>query len=164
MNGCFFHVGRPQRDFTAHYQVVVVFKSDNLSVGCVLTILELENASGCMYGFRIFPVDAPAGQRDLDESNALEGLTGLSDPTMQGMFVIVTTLAGITAVALAAATNQVAPIGVYLFGEVFWTSYIRLNSIVTAGGYVPVEFVTIFFVATLFLFIAAVIGMFTGSG
>ena len=111
-----------------------------------------------------FPVDSVPGQQGLDEGNILEKLTGLSNPTMGGIFLIVTSIGGIAAVGTAVLTHQVSPIGVYLFSVVFWTSYIRINSVLSAGGFIPVEILTIGFVGIMFIFIAAVIGMLTGSG
>jgi hypothetical protein len=105
------------------------------------------------------------GVQDLNEGNALQRLTGLSDPNMAAIWLIVTSLTGIAVVALAALTHSVVPIGLHLFGTVFWTSYIRANSVLGIGsGYIPGEVFGVFFVGVTFIFIAAIIGMLTGSG
>jgi len=68
---------------------------------------------------------------------------------------------------VAFLTKQIAPAGAIIFGSVFWASFIQTWSVLNVNQvfdiYLP-HFLIIFFVVCLFLFIAAVIGMFTGSG
>lgn len=102
--------------------------------------------------------------KDINNDNVLTQLTGLSDPSMQAIFLGVTGLSFIGVVALCYLTGQVSPLGLYVFGVVFWTAWLRTNSIFSYGEYLPVEFTTIFTVLAVFLFIGAIIGMLTGSG
>lgn len=108
-------------------------------------------------------VDAAPGQQDINESNALSKLTGLSGG-MESLWLIATTIAGITAVGISILVHSVVPIGIYVFGEVFWTSYIKLGGILSFGNFIPADLLTLIGVGMIFLFVAAVIGMFTGSG
>jgi len=101
---------------------------------------------------------------DIDDSNALSILTGLDDPSMNAIWAIATTGGAIGAITIAWITHSIAPIGIYLFSEIFWTSYIHTHNIVNVGGYVPESLIAVFTVGILFVFIAAIIGMLTGSG
>ena len=96
--------------------------------------------------------------------SALRTITNLEDPNMQSLWLGVTGLSLIGAIALAYVSHSLTPIGLHLFGAVFWTSWIRMSSIFSYGGYIPGDFILIFTVGVMFLFIAAIIGMLTGSG
>ena len=63
---------------------------------------------------------------------------------------------------LAWATQSTSVIGVYIFGAVFWTSYINAMSIISAVGFLPIGFLVLFTVPMIFIFIGAVIGMLSG--
>jgi len=111
-----------------------------------------------------FPVSGDIGTGTIGESNALTRLTGLTGG-MEGVWLVVTSLLGLASAALAIATRSIVPIGLYIFGEVFWTAWIRSNIILSSTTLqIPGEFLGIFFICMMFLFIAAVIGMLTGSG
>ena len=111
-----------------------------------------------------FPYEEAVGVQGITEENAIQTLTGLDTPSMQGIWLAVTTLAGVGAILAAWMTHSVTPVGLWLFGEVFWTAWIRTNIVLNAGGYIPAEFLIIFTVGVVFLFIAAIVGMLTGSG
>lgn len=103
--------------------------------------------------------------QDIDSAgDAISSLTKLDDPDMNSIWAAVTLGSGIAAIALAWITHSVTPIGLWLFGEVFWTSWIRTQSIISIGGYLPENFILIFTVGMMFLFIAAIVGILTGSG
>lgn len=110
-----------------------------------------------------FPVEGTPGTGTVAETNALSTFTGLTGG-MEGAWLLVTTITGFGAIALAIAFRQMIPIGLHLFGLVFWTSFTKANSIFSTGGFIPGEFLAIFFIGMMFLFIAAIIGMITGSG
>lgn len=61
-------------------------------------------------------------------------------------------------------TQSVVPLGIGVFGSVFWASFINTHGILSYGGYVPSELLSIFTIITVFVFIGACIGMLTGSG
>ena len=115
-----------------------------------------------IYTLGIFPVEGNPG-RDLNSSNVLQTITGLQGG-MENLWAIVTTIGGIAAVTLAILTRSMIPAGIYLFGTVFWTSWLKTSSILSLGGYIPGGFLAMFTVGVTFLFIAAVIGMITGGG
>ena len=111
----------------------------------------------------IFPGVDPMGV-DVDDSDALSVLTGLDDANMNAIWLGVTGLTFIGAVALAALTRSMTPIGLHLFGMVFWTSWIRMNIIFVQQMHIPGDFFVIATVGMLFLFIAAIVGLMTGGG
>jgi len=111
-----------------------------------------------------FDVEGTPGIGTMDETDALSVVTGLDDPNMNGLWLLLTAVAGIGAAVLAIAFRTMTPVGLYLFSLVFWTSYTKANSILSTGGYMPPEFLAIFFIGMTFLFIAAAVGMITGSG
>lgn len=110
-----------------------------------------------------FPVEDIPGTGTVDESSTLTAFTRLTGG-MEGVWLMVTSITGIGAIILAIAVKSFIPVGVHLFSVVFWTAYIKSNSILSVGGYIPGDFLAIFFVCMIFLFIAAVIGMLIGSG
>ena len=70
----------------------------------------------------------------------------------------------LASIGLAYLTHSVMPLGVYVFATVFWTMWIRTNMVLNTGGFVPGELLVILTGCVIFVFIAAVVGMFTGSG
>jgi len=77
-----------------------------------------------------------------------------------------TSLGAAFSIGLVWLTHSMSPIAVYVFGTIFWTTFHGGWKILTTGGYlneVP-ELMTIFFIAAMLAFIAAVIGMVSGSG
>ena len=104
--------------------------------------------------------------------NIFSELTGL-DGGMEFVWSIVLTITGVLSVGAAILMHSAIPIGAYLFSAVFWTSYNRCISVVN----VPVSegvllfsteplslFLMIISVGILFLWGAAIVGIFTGSG
>ena len=115
-------------------------------------------------GDPVFPVAGTPGIGNVNESSILGEVTGLEDPNMNALWVSVVGGGILVAVVLSILTRSVVPIGIHIFSTVFWTAYINCNSILSAGGFIPGGFLSIFFVGMIFLFIAALIGMLTGSG
>lgn len=117
-----------------------------------------------IFSLGAFPLNEnPAGIQDIDDANALTVLTGLSGG-MEDLWLMVTMGTGVIAIGLAILTRSMTPIGLHIFSLVFWTAYTKTNSILNMGGYLPAEFLVIFTVGMVFLFIAAIIGMLVGSG
>jgi len=92
---------------------------------------------------------------------------------VEGIWLIVTTVTGILAVGVAILMHSAIPVGAYILSVVFWTSYSRCISVIN----VPTEagatlfaaepmsyFLIIATVGMLFIWIAAIVGIFTGSG
>lgn len=113
-----------------------------------------------------FPVSINSGISLTDRDNVFYQLTGLTG----GWAALWTGLIGIgliLAVPLAIAIGSFIPIGIYLFGVVFWTSYTRAYSVLNIifnpiyfdNGSTPSIFLLIIDVIILFIFIAACLGM-----
>lgn len=106
-----------------------------------------------------------------DENDALNNLTDLdagddADVSMYWFWGVLITGGG-AGFLVAFLTKQIAPAGAIIFGTVFWASYIKMWTIIDVGSVISSNlpgFLIIFTVVNMFLFIAAVIGMFTGSG
>lgn len=75
-------------------------------------------------------------------------------------------LGSLGGMAIAVLLQSTSILGIYIFCFTFWAAYGNLLSILSIGGYLlPVwGFVSIGTGIMLFIFIAAVIGMTTGSG
>ena len=95
-------------------------------------------------------------------SNAFTAITGLTGGLEYFWGLSVGVGLAITGI-IAYATHSTIPIGIYLFGTLFWTSYTRLISII--GGYnIPGDFIMGITVALMILFAGAVVGLLSGGG
>lgn len=135
-----------------------------VSIMICLLMLVFTLVANFVSGLGIFPNVANIGTSVGGISDALSRLTGLTDGNMNMIWLGVTGLSFLGAVALAAITRTMIPIGLHLFSLVFWTSWLRMSTIFSYGGYIPVEFIVIFTVGVMFVFIAAIIGLITGGG
>ncbi|NIQ92472.1 MAG: hypothetical protein GWN93_27225 [Deltaproteobacteria bacterium] len=110
-----------------------------------------------------FPISGSAGKDITDTSSALGDTTDLATPNMNYLWGIV--IGGIAAGIVAGwITHSVVPTGVFIFSGVFWAGFINTHSILSIGGYVPGDLMTIGTICTVFVFIGACVGMLTGSG
>ena len=116
------------------------------------------NTLGAFNAYEAQPTD-----EEIDVDNALEQISGL-EGGMASLWALAIGVGAIGAIALVFISKQISPIGIYIFSTVFWTSWLKMNSVININGVMPVELMVIFTVAALFLFIAAIIGMLTGSG
>jgi len=133
-------------------------------VGFILLMLTFSLVANFVDGIGAFPHSAEIGP-DIDSTDsALSTLTGLSSPSMNTIWLGVTGLTFLGAVALCYLTHSIVPIGLHLFSLVFWTSWIRMSSILSYGGYIPDNLILVFTVGVMFVFIAAIVGILTGSG
>jgi len=112
------------------------------------------------------PTNTPMGQLPGDESTDIymsyvQGITGLSGG-LSVLWLGVIGLGGIGATLLSGITGQTTPLAVFIFGEVFWTSWIR--SFAALGSYIPPEMSLLFTVPVVFIFVGAVIGILGYSG
>ena len=83
---------------------------------------------------------------------------------MLSLWGLVTGLGVAAGLVIGKLTGSTAPIGIFIFSDAFWTSYNATLHILTIGNYLPDSFILLATVGVTFLFIAAVIGMLTGSG
>jgi len=114
-------------------------------------------------GLGAFPHEQGNPGPVFNEDNVLSIITGL-DGGMAGLWAGVVGLSFLGVVVLAAVTHSIIPIGLHLFSTVFWTSWIHTQGILNYGGFISSDLITVFFVGVLFVFIAAIIGILTGSG
>ena len=98
-----------------------------------------------------------------DDHSLIQELTGL-DSSGTDMWLMITTIGGAAALAFSWMVHSLTPLGLYLFGVAFWTSYNGTISILNMNGWLPGEFILIGTVCMAFLFIGSIIGMITGSG
>jgi len=110
------------------------------------------------FGFSMNP-----GQQIGDTDEALGDLTTLETPNMNYIIILVTSGVGVGIFA-GWLTHSIVPVGISVFGSVFWASYINTHTIISYGQYIPSELLTIFTICTGLIFIAAIVGMLTGSG
>ena len=139
---------------------------DNLfrvCLGFTIMLLAFSLVANFVSALGVFPHTTNIGLDAGDTDDALAELTGLDSPNMQAIFIGVTGLTFIGAVALSVLTKTITPIGLHLFGVVFWTSWIRMSSVLGYGGYIPAELLGVFTIGAMFIFIGAIIGMLTGS-
>jgi hypothetical protein len=110
----------------------------------------------------VFPYTSASGKEITNTSSALYDFAGFSG-NMNYLWGLVLT-GGIVGGVIGFLTSSFIPIGISIFSTVFWATYIRTLGIISIGGYVPGEFLIIFTVAIVFVFVAAIIGMITGAG
>ena len=77
------------------------------------------------------------------------------------LFVLVSVGSAIPVIGLTILSGQTTPLAIYIFGMVFWTSFIRALAILT---FIPVGISIIFVVAVIFIFIGAVAAILGYSG
>lgn len=103
----------------------------------------------------VFPIEFASGAEE-----------ELGDPDVDMMFTYVFSFslgAGIT-IIICILMRSVVPLGLYIFSVVYWASWISAQSILSTGGYIPVEFIVLGTAGVAFLFVATIIGILTGSG
>lgn len=105
-----------------------------------------------------------SGGTDITGNGVLYSLTGLSGGMeyIWGLFTIVGV--GI-AFVLARAFGSTTIIGVWFFSEVFWTSYMRAMMVINVNNFlvdmIGMDFVIMFTAGLIFIWVGAIISMFT---
>lgn len=133
------------------------------AVWICIAIIIFTLAINVVNSMEAFPTDYEGGATGVTSDNALEQISGL-EGGMASIWALGVGLGAVGAVALVFISKQISPIGIYIFSAVFWTSWIRMLSVLNLGEYIPAELLLLFTVGVLFIFIAAVVGMLTGSG
>jgi hypothetical protein len=110
-----------------------------------------------------FPNTNPPKTGLENQDSILTTITGTSDTTLNTIWLGSIGLTFALALGLAYLTQSMTPIGIYIFSSFFWTSYLRLLSVISFN-FIPADFITIFTVGILFVFVGAIIGIMTGSG
>lgn len=98
-----------------------------------------------------------------DDNSLIQELTGL-DSSGTDMWLMITTIGGAAALAFSWMVHSLTPLGLYLFGVAFWTSYNGTITMINMNGWLPGDLILMITVGMAFLFIGAIIGMITGSG
>jgi len=101
---------------------------------------------------------------DINETSGNQTMLNIAGYTVDTVWAALFSVALIGGIALAWITHSTAVIGVYFFSVIFWASYVNMWGVVNLGNYVPPEFSTIAHASILFLWVGAIIGMFSGSG
>lgn len=107
---------------------------------------------------------------DLNNTGSLIGdITSYSDISSMGDLLTMIGIGTLIGVGITIATRSMIPLGISIFSSVFWASFINTHAILgvqLTGGVslIPGELLTIFTVCAVLIFIAAIIGMLTGSG
>jgi len=107
--------------------------------------------------------DASPTEESLTTENALEQISGLSGG-MEYIWGLAIGLGAGATMFLVYLSKQISPLGIYLFSSIFWTSWLKMNTVININGVIPAELIMLFTVGAMFIFIAAIIGMLTGSG
>lgn len=98
-----------------------------------------------------------------NENSVISELTGL-DSAGTDLWVMITTVGAAAALAFSWMVHSLTPLGIYLFGVAFWSSYNGTVTILSMNSWVPGDLLLLVTVGMIFLFIGAIVGMITGSG
>lgn len=90
-------------------------------------------------------------------------ITGIS-PDMDWVWGSFVSFGTLLTLGLCYITRSVNPLGVYIYGVVFWSAWIHASALLSSGGFIPLSFIAMGTIGVAFLFTASIIGMFTGSG
>jgi len=132
---------------------------------CLLLVL-VNLGWGFLRGMDDLWTASASDQNVLDENTdqgLIHELTGL-DSGGTDLWLMITTVGGAAALAFSWMVHSLTPLGLYLFGVAFWTSYNGTMTIINMNSWLPGDFILIITVCMAFLFIGAIIGMITGSG
>lgn len=113
--------------------------------------------------------DAPEEGITIDTSGKENAFYSISKQDLQKSLLL-SSLGGsviglVVGVGLSWLTRTTNGIGVGLFTGVFWTGFFNLNNIINMGNYLADSGILLIInVILCFMFVGAIIGMFTGSG
>lgn len=126
-----------------------------------------------MFTLDVLPVESNPGLQNINETNFFEQMTTLKIDSDSGEPVSITDMAGfwelitvgaIGSVVLMFITKSIVPLGLYVFGAVFFTVWMKTSYLLEFAGMLPDGFVNIISVAVMLLFCAASVGVMTGGG
>ena len=104
-------------------------------------------------GLAVFPTA-------IEETSVITGL----DSDLDWVWSTIVGFGTVFSLLMCILLRSVVPLGINIFGVIFWTSWVHAGAILSFGGFIPVEFILLFTIGVGFVFVAAVIGMLTGSG
>ncbi|NIQ88323.1 MAG: hypothetical protein GWN93_04300 [Deltaproteobacteria bacterium] len=128
-----------------------------------LGLLIFSLAVSYLEGTGAFEVSGGAGKDIGSTSTVLGDATDIDETNMNYIWGVVITSTIVGAIG-SYFMHSVVPIGISIFSSVFWASFINTHGILSVGGYIPGDLMTIFTIVTVFVFIGACVGMLTGSG
>jgi len=109
-----------------------------------------------------FDMSPAPGIQVSSTEDSLGELTTLETPNMGYLWGLVA-FGAASGLVIGWITKSIVPLGISIFGTVFWASFIHTHSILSMGGFIPGELLLIFTVCTVLIFVAALVGMLTGS-
>ena len=114
-------------------------------------------------GLDVFPTEIESGVAGShsDVSNSFSAFSDEGSDYVWGLVIGGGVLAG---GIVSVLTRSIIPVGVSIYSTVFWASYLRALGVLNIGGYIPGDFLLLFTVGVVFLFMASLVGMLTGSG
>jgi len=138
-------------DLTNYFRIAIYF--------CLVMIIFTlaVNFVSALNIFSAVPTGISSSGTPQDIFSEISGFSG----GVQYIWVLLLTMAGLFVVFMAKVFNDKAIIGVYIFSAIFWTSFNRCLSVINIGNFIPGDLLTIFVVALLFVWVAAIIGMLT---
>jgi len=102
-----------------------------------------------------------------NSSQVFKKITGL-DGGAQYIWFTILGVSGILSISVAILMHSAVPVGVWIFSEVFWTSYVSVIGTINVNNVFTSEpmsyFLLIFTVGLIFVWMGALAGMFSGSG
>ena len=105
-------------------------------------------------------MDVNLSDKDTTASSIFEAFSRFTGGMGQ-IWIVLTTVTGLTSLVIARLVGNSSIIGVWLFGEVFWTSYTSALNVTHLSSYIPFEFLILFTVALMFIWVGAIISMLT---
>lgn len=120
-----------------------------LSIGLIIFSAGITFISG----LDVFPTG-------MEETSVITGL----DANLDWAWGTIVTFGTLFSLLICILLRSAVPLGINIFGVIFWTSWVHASAILSFGGFIPGEFILLFTIGVGFIFAAAVIGMLTGSG
>lgn len=148
-------------------------KWDSFFQGCIyfcILLIAVTAFTNVVAEMGVFPISIAGGyQFGNDTNESFEGVTNIEMGEYRGMDAVWAVVLGgsiIAGLAVAWITHSTSIIGVFIFSGVFWSSYLRVVSILYVGGYFNsiAPFIVAGTLVFSFFWAAAVAGMLSGSG
>jgi len=126
-----------------------------------------------MFSLDVLPVESNPGLQNVNDTNFFVQMTTLemdsdsgepvSIADMDGFWELIT-VGAIGSVVLMFITKSIVPLGLYVFGAVFFSVWVKTSYLLEFAAILPEGFVNIISVCVVLLFCAASVGVMTGGG
>lgn len=113
-------------------------------------------------GLDVFPTEIEAGAGGGDDTASY--FSSFAEEDTDYIWGLVIGGGVIAGGLISVLTRSIVPVGISIYATVFWASYLRALGVMNIGGYIPDDFLLMFTVGIVFLFVGSVVGMLTGSG